>query len=101
MVSGLLIIGAALAICAGGLGLLFGAGNLMKRLAGLVIAHAGAAFAVIAIGGRALEPVALALMAAMAAMLMLGTAAAVRIAEAYGSAEIDAIEAEDAREEEA
>jgi multisubunit Na+/H+ antiporter MnhC subunit len=95
-----LLFGASLAVAASGVALLFGAENLVKRLVGLAIAEIGAALALAALGGAALQSLTLVLLAALAAQLMLGAAVAVRAAEHYGGVEMDALVSEDAKDEE-
>jgi len=75
----------------------FGAGNAVKRLAGLVIAHLAAGLLLIVLGSEAL---ALALLASLGVEIALGAAVCARIAEQYGTVESEALAQGDFADEE-
>ncbi|MGE0046045.1 MAG: hypothetical protein AB7J28_14450 [Hyphomonadaceae bacterium] len=79
-----------------GVAVAFTAAAGVKRVAGLVIAHAGAALAITALGAPVL---ALAVLAAATGAVLLGAAIAARASEAYGSADPAEYAASDSADE--
>lgn len=72
------------------------AGSALKRLGALSIAYAGACLAALSLGVGSL---AFAGVAALLGVLLTGVALSVRMQEAYGAVEADAIDAADAGDE--
>lgn len=93
---GLLVFAICVIGAAGGVALAFGAGNVVKRLSGLALAHISAAILLVALDASAL---ALIVLAALAAQCVFGAALAARIAEIYGAVETAALDGADAADE--
>jgi hypothetical protein len=93
------ILGLALAVAliAGGSVAAFARANALKRLAGVLIALAGAALALAIL--QTPGPAVLAVIAIALAYVTLGNAVAVRLQEAYGAIESDEIDSADQQDE--
>jgi hypothetical protein len=84
-----------IAIALGG-AIALGAGNIVKRLIGLIVAHCSAALLLALLESASL---ALGLLAALAVEISVGAALCARIAEDYGTAESDALAGADFADE--